>query len=132
MCKTVLVDAEVVADLVDDRDPHLACQLVGIATEVAHERLTEDRDRGWRKPGRIAAERDPLVQSVQAPLVRRRVLLDLHDDVLEEGRDPVGEPVECVTHQILEVRVGHARHPDTLARPGTALQPPVYSAANGA
>ena len=91
--QTFVVDAEVMRELVDDRDPDLVGEVVWIG-EVRLEGQTEERDPvGDGRPVRApVGARDTLVEAVQgvvgielvlAPLVGRRFVGDDDRDLIE-------------------------------------------------
>ena len=74
----VVVDAEVVGQLVDDRDPDLLGEVVGVG-EVGFERQSEQRDPvGRRDPvGAVLRPGDALVQAVERVVRPELVLAEL-------------------------------------------------------
>src|SRR3954447_1178218 len=109
-----VVHAEVVADLVEDRDPHLRGELVDVASP-ARDRALEDGDAVGRHTvvaERTARrERHAFVETEQrAPGTDARELrgcgpvLDHHRDVLELAREGVGDLVERVADHAFELR----------------------------
>ena len=104
LVQPVVVDPEVVGDLVDHRDPHLAHQLVGVATHL-EQGSAEDRDP-VRQPGVVGpalGQGHPVVDAEQVRVVVRRVVLDQDDDVVDEPGDLVGDLVQGLVHQGVEV-----------------------------
>src|SRR5262245_25849035 len=85
LVEPVLVDAEVVGELVEDRDPDLLLELRRVG-ERLHERLAEDRDLVRHVLG-------GLPEAEQVGVVRV-LLLDDHGDVLERPRQLWRQRVE--------------------------------------
>src|SRR3954451_21092236 len=93
-----LVGAEMVGQLVTDRPGHLRAQLVRVVAEVAQQGVAEDDDAVGVV---VARDRVALVHAVgpvAAPLVG-----DDHGDVLERAQQQVGQVVERLADQLLEV-----------------------------
>ena len=121
LVEPVVVDAQVVGELVEDRDPDLVREVVEVG-EVLLERDPEEADL-VRDRERVRAPLDPrdaLVQAVQrlvavqvvvAPLLGGRLVLDDDRDLVEcpvERRRDVGEDA---LDDALEQVVGRARRP---------------------
>ena len=96
-----VVDADVVAELVDDRHPYLVDQVVLVAG-VGAERDAEDGDpiRHLEEPVLPpGGERRPLVQ---AERIARPTVGDDDRQVVEHAQDLLGEPCERVVDEVLE------------------------------
>ena len=82
----------------------------GSSAEVLDERKAEERDHRRQLPHGIIAERRAIEERIAVALAGRRELVDLHADPREVRREPAGQRVERVTHELLEVGgrlVGH-------------------------
>src|SRR5882672_5103585 len=93
LVEAVLVDPEVVGQLVEDRDPDLLFELLGVR-EGLRQRLAEDRDLVRHVLGRLP-------ESEQVGVVR---ILGLHHDgdVLEGAGEPGRQLVERSPNVLLE------------------------------
>ena len=93
-----LVGAQVVRQLVAHRPRDLRAQLVRVVAEVAQQRVAEDDDAV-----RVVVARDAvaLVEAVGA--VAAALVGDHDGDVLERAQQQVGEVVERLAHELLEV-----------------------------
>ena len=112
LAEAVVIDAEVMGELVDDRQPDLVGEVVRIR-EILLEREAEQRDPvGDGRPVRTPlGARDALVQSVQglvrsdlvlAALIGGRFVGDDHGDLVERARERLGDRVERDGDQFLE------------------------------
>ena len=110
--RRLVVDAEVVGELVDDRDPDLVGKVVRVG-EVLLERQPEERDavRDRRPVGAPFGPRHTLVQAVQGlvladlvllPLLGRRLVGDDDRDLVERAGEGLGDGVEGDRHQLVE------------------------------
>src|SRR5688572_1419662 len=102
--EAVLVDAEVVRDLVDDRDPDLLLEHLGFVAELLFERDSVDRDlvgQGSRIALAPVHERHAEIEAVQ---VRVLWVLVLDDDLDVRHRRPkLGrQRLECAPDVVLE------------------------------
>ena len=112
LVEALVVDAEVMGELVDDRDPDLVREVIGVG-EVLLEWQPKERDPvGDRRPVRPPlCPRDALVQAVEG-LVRRDVVLtalvgrrfvgDDHGDLVERARERLRNRVEGAGDQLVE------------------------------
>src|SRR4051794_31152036 len=95
-----LVEADVMGELVAHRARHLVAQQVGVVAEVAAQRVAEDDDP---VVGVVAGGGVAHVQAVGA--VAAAVGGDDDGDVLERVAQQVGQVVEGIAHELLEVLV---------------------------
>src|SRR4051812_18952894 len=114
-----VVDAEVVAHLVDDGHPHLLDDLL-LGVAASEDRRTEDREAiGHRAADAVLLamrQRPALVEPEQPHPVRP--VLDEHGDVLHEPPELLRDPIERVRDELLEPAVIHIdRHARQCARP---------------
>src|SRR4051794_10438006 len=94
-----LVGAQVVGQLVADGAQDLRPQLVGVVAEVAQQRVAEDHDPVG---GDVTGNGPALVEPVGA--VAAALVGDDHGDVALQGAaQDVGQVVERVAHELLEV-----------------------------
>src|SRR6476619_4499405 len=107
--EAMVVEPEVVADLVEHRDPHLRREVGGVARACA-QRAAEDRDaigHHTRVAHRSALrERHPFVQTEQSRTTRWPVLHH-HRDVLDLAPELGRDVVERRRDEGLEVLFGH-------------------------
>src|SRR5215218_8252884 len=119
--QTVVVDAEVVRDLVDDRDGDLVDDLRFGVAEV-QQRSAVDRDGVRKRPRRVPTvalgQRDPLVEAEEAGFVGVAVL-DQDDDVVERLRELRRDQVECVGDQLVKPLGAHL-HSHRVTAPAVA------------
>ena len=112
LVETVVTDAGVVRELVDDRASDLVGELVGIG-EVGLERQPEERDlvRVRHQVSSVLDRWDALVEPVQpgvvvctaeVSLLGRRQLVDDDRDVLEEAAERLRQPIERALDEDLE------------------------------
>ena len=94
-----LVGAEVVSELVAHGAGDLGAELVGIVAEVAQQRVAEDHDAVAVVVARDGVALVEAVGAVAPPLVG-----DHDGDVVERGDQQVGQVVERLADQLLEVR----------------------------
>ena len=110
--ETVVVDAQVVGKLVDERDPHFVGEIVGVG-EVRFERQPEERDpvRIWRGVGAPLGAGDAFVQAVQlvipaeivlASLLVGQVVLDDDGHLVEGSRERHRDGSDGAGDQFLE------------------------------
>jgi hypothetical protein len=130
LAESVLVDAEVVGQFVDHRDPDLVGEVVGVR-EVLLEGEPEERDpvRDGRPVGAVlgpgnalveAIERVVVVQLVLGPLVRAGLVVDDDRDLAERLAERRRDPGEGAFDEPLEPDVtGGAR---AVTGPATALR----------
>src|SRR3954449_755714 len=93
-----LVGAEMVGQLVADGPGHLRAQLVRVVPEVAQQGVAEDDDAVGVVVARDRVALVHAVGAVAAPLVGED-----HGDVLERAQQQVGQVVERLADQLLEV-----------------------------
>jgi hypothetical protein len=102
-----------VRELVQDGDPDLLAQLLGVL-EALLERDTVDRDLVGEEPAHVPAfgERYAVIEAEEIGILGVLVLDD-DGDVLERPRDVRRELVEGRANLLLEAHVGDARGSDT-------------------
>src|SRR5262245_18649072 len=107
-----VVDAEVVGDLVGDRDLDLLDHVL-LRIADPQRRIAIDEDP-VRKGAAIAPAalglRDAAVEAEDVRLVRRRIVLDEQHDVVEQPDQLVGDPGERGLDELLEPLPGHRDH----------------------
>src|SRR5689334_14605700 len=94
-----LVRAEVVGQLVAHGARHLRTQLVRVVPEVAQQRVAEDDD-----PVGVVVARDGVAHVEPVGAVAAALVGYHHGHVVERAQQQVGQVVERLAHELLEVR----------------------------
>jgi hypothetical protein len=99
-------------DLVHDGLGDDGPELLVVITRFAFDRGAEERDAIGQDPGIVLTLRlgDPLVETEEIGLVRRRAILDHHRHVVHRLLHPPGKLVKCVGHERFEQASRAARH----------------------
>jgi len=117
LAETVVGQAEVVADLVDDRDAHGVDHL-GLGVAAGEDREPVDRDAIGHPAAEAVVltprERDPLVEAQQ--VAPRAVVFDEHGHVVDQVPDGRRDAVEGLGHESLESLFRDLDHPLTVTR----------------
>src|SRR5215468_4240618 len=102
LVEAIIVDAEIVADLVDHSPAYLVAHLIlGVADDADGQAV--DRDPVGQDPGVLrgaAGERHPLVEPEQPG--RARAVLDRDGDVAHQRAEFLGQPVQRRGHHLFK------------------------------
>lgn len=108
--KSIVVDAEVVGDLMDDRDPDLLDQLVLVVADFAQRQPVEGDHIGQNQTAVVLSfgQRDPLVETEQ--VLHRMPIFGDDRDVLHQPTELRRQSIECIADESLESQTVDGLH----------------------